>query len=206
MEQLLLAPPSRAHCPYLVLLAQEMQSEARALEAAFDELGRRDWNTDEAFARALFGEWINQWLGGLERLRWTHVEQPVQKARTSGSARAPAYARQSAEDNRLDWLAQWRALRELAVLPTDRDEAPKPGQDVVPIEALLMGRGHLDLAQRWAQAVDAGDRAFAQLPAVPSDAELMALSQTLKRITVLYQTEVAAALDVPLGVSDADGD
>jgi hypothetical protein len=62
------------------------------------------------------------------------------------------------------------------------------------------------LAQRWAQALDAADTAMNHLPAQASDTDLMALSQTLKGVTTLYQTEVAAALDVPLGFSDADGD
>ena len=50
------------------------------------------------------------------------------------------------------------------------------------------------------------DAAMAALPARAGEKDLMALSKTLKGVTTLYQTEVAAALDVPLGFSDADGD
>jgi hypothetical protein len=69
-----------------------------------------------------------------------------------------------------------------------------------------MGKGQIALAQRWGTALDAADAAMQRLPAKPSDAALMALSKTLKGVTTLYQNEVAAALDVPLGFSDADGD
>ncbi|HAX22249.1 MAG TPA: peptidase M75, partial [Hydrogenophaga sp.] len=81
-----------------------------------------------------------------------------------------------------------------------------PGQALIPIEALLMGKGHLALAGRWGQALDAVSAAVAGLPAQPGERELMALSRTMKTVTTLYQGEVASALDVPLGFSDADGD
>jgi predicted lipoprotein len=79
----------------------------------------------------------------------------------------------------------------------------------VPIEALLLGRGHIATAQRWGAALDAADAAVSALTLrtdEPSPAELLALSSRLKAVTSLYQREVAAALDVPLGFSSADGD
>ena len=47
---------------------------------------------------------------------------------------------------------------------------------------------------------------MAALQAQASSRELLALAQRMKTVTVLFQNEVAAALDVPLGFSDADGD
>ena len=207
MEMLLVGPSDPAHCPYLVLIAEGIAAEATALRSGFESLATRDWTTDEDAARAAFAEWINQWLGGLERLRWMHIEQPVQRARMAGDKRAPAFARQSMADNTAEWRAQWQALRAQARLkPEQVSQPPQPGQGLIPIEALLMGKGHIALAGRWGQALDAADTVIGQLPAKPSKEQLLALSKTLKGVTSLYQAEVAAALDVPLGFSDADGD
>jgi uncharacterized protein len=207
MEQLLAAKPSPAHCPYLVLTAEGIEAEAVALRAGFDQLAARDWTSDEDAARAAFAEWINQWLGGLERLRWIHIEQPVQKARTAGKGHAPEFARTAAADNAAEWRVQWQALLTQARLrPEQRSQPPQPGQGLLPVEALLMGKGQIALTQRWVQALDRADSAIAALPAKAGEKELMALSKILKGVTTLFQAEVAAALDVPLGFSDADGD
>lgn len=208
LETLLRAQPfDTRHCGYLALIAEGIEAEAVALREAFDQLAGRDWTEDEEGARTAFAEWINQWLGGLERLRWIEIEQPVQRARTAGHGRAPEFARQTMADNIGAWRAQWQALRAQARLhPAQLDTPPQPGQDLVPIEALLMGKGHMAVAQRWVQAIDGVDGALAALPAQPSGDDLMALSRTMKKLTSLYQGEVASALDVPLGFSDADGD
>lgn len=207
MDLLLAGQADSAHCPYLVLIAEGIAAEATALREGFERLASRDWNADEGMARGAFAEWINQWLGGLERLRWMHIEQPVQRARTAGSGRPPALARQATTDNMAEWRTQWLALRVQARLePAQRTQPPMPGQGLIPIEALLMGKGHIALALRWGQVLDAADAAIDQLPSTPSQDQLMALSKTLKGVTTLYQSEVAAALDVPLGFSDADGD
>ena len=83
---------------------------------------------------------------------------------------------------------------------------PQPGKALVPIEALLLGKGLKPLAQRWAQAVDRASADLAALTPDASDDDLLAMAQRMKAVTVLYQNEVAAALDVPLGFSSADGD
>ena len=207
MDLLLQSPPSPSHCPYLVLLAEGIEAEARALREGFDALAARDWMSDEAVARTAFAEWINQWLAGLERLRWAQIEQPLQRAHTAGRAQAPAFARQRLEDNRAEWQAQWQALQAQARLqPAQRREPPRPEQSVIPIEALLMGKGQMALAERWGKAIDAVSAGMAALPARPSERELLAVSRPMKALASLYQGEVAAALDVPLGFSDADGD
>lgn len=208
MEALLLAKPVDARtCGYLTLVAEGIEAEASALRNAFDQLAIRDWTEDEEGARTAFAEWINQWLGGLERLRWIEIEQPVQRARTAGQGRPPVFARRSMDDNLAAWRTQWQALRNQARLaPGQQDAPPQPGRDLIPIEALLMGKGQMALAQRWAQAIDSVDRALATLPARPEGDEWMALSATMKKLTALYQQDIASALDVPLGFSDTDGD
>lgn len=208
LEALLRARPFDAgQCGYLALVAEGIEAEAMALRQDFDRLAGQDWAQDEAGAAKAFAEWVNQWLGGLERLRWIEIEQPVQRARTADAGREPAFARQAMADNIAGWRAQWQALRAQARLRPDQSEAPpRPGQDLIPIEALLMGKGQIALARRWAQAIDGVDAALAALPAQPGSDTLMALSRTMKAVTSMYQAEVAGALDVPLGFSDADGD
>lgn len=207
MEALLAAQPSPVHCPYLVLLAEAIAQEASALTTAYSQRAAQDWSADEALARSAYGEWVNQWLGGLELLRWQQIEQPLQKARTSGSTAPPSFARQTLEDNRNDWVAQWSSLRAQARLaPEVRRTPPAPGQAIIPIEALLLGKGRIELATRWAQAIDTADTLMTRLPAQPSERDLQSIGQALKRIAALYQNEVAGALDVPLGFSSADGD
>lgn len=207
LEQLLAAPAQPAHCPYLALVAAGIEAEAIALRQALDALARQDWTADEDATRKAFGDWINQWLGGLENLRWQQIEQPVQRARTAGRGQAPAFARKAMEDNRADWRAQWQSLQAQARLrPGQRAQPPTPGESLLSIEALLLGKGQLALAERWGRAIDAVTAALDALPAQPKEAELMALSSRMKAVTSLYQGQVAAALDVSLGFSSADGD
>jgi uncharacterized protein len=197
-------------CRYVDLVAQGISAEARVLATELDALARRDWSESPEEAGTAFGEWVNQWLGGLERLRWAHIEKPLQAHRTSveGGAQQPIeFPRLDREANLADWRAQWQSLKAQArLLPGQYAEPPRPGLALVPIEALLIGKGRLALAQHWAQALDAVDAGMSALSPKSGDRELLALTGRMKAVTVLYQNEVAAALDVPLGFSDADGD
>lgn len=207
METLLFRVSPAAHCPYLVLIAEGIEAEAQALSKAFAELAVKDWTTDEEAARSGFAEWVNQWLGGLESLRWQQMELPIQKARTTKAGQPPSFARRRMEDNVADWRAQWQSLRAQARLAAGvPNNPPEPGKALAPIEALLLGKGHIALAERWGKAIDAATSAMESLSARPSERELLALSSSLKAVGSLYQGEVAAALDVPLGFSSADGD
>lgn len=204
---------NRGRCTYALLVAQGIAAEASALRADFEGLALRDWQVDEESAdaearvaqtRAAFAEWVNQWLGGLERLRWLQMEQPLVKAQTAG--KPPAFPRQEWADNLADWRAQWDSLRAQALLSDPQAAPPVPGQAFVPIEALLYGKGQVQLAARWRQAITAADAALGRLGSPYSRADLEGATRQLKELTVLYQQQVAAALDVPLGFSDADGD
>ncbi len=46
----------------------------------------KDWSESPDDATSAFAEWINQWLGGLEQLRWTRIEKPIQTHRTKGAS------------------------------------------------------------------------------------------------------------------------
>lgn len=196
-----------AQCRFATLAAQAIAVEARELQTALDALARKDWSESPEDTGTAFAEWINQWLGGLERLRWAHIEKPLQSHRTAGRRGAVEFPRRTRETNLADWRAQWQSLRAQARLtPAQLAQPPQPGQSQVPIEALLMGKGQLALAQRWAQALDAVNAGMDALKPQATARELLALTQRMKAVTVLYQNEVAGALDVPLGFSDADGD
>jgi predicted lipoprotein len=198
-----------ATCRYAGLVAQGIAAEARALSTEVAALMKNDWSESPDDAASAFTEWINQWLGGLERLRWAHIEKPIQTHRTTGapSSEPLAFPRLTREANLADWRAQWKSLRTMARLqPGQYAAPPEPGKALVPIEALLIGKGLVPLAQRWAQAIDRTSADLAALTPQASEAELLAMTQRMKTVTLLYQTEVAAALDVPLGFSSADGD
>lgn len=197
--------PSPERCRYAGLLAEGIALEAKALQEAITAEASRDLAaTPEAVGKA-YAEWVNQWLGGWERLRWQQIEQPLHKARTSG--KPVEWQRHTLESSVTDWRTQWQALQAQARLSAaQRQQPPQPGAELIPLEALLVGKGQLALAQRWAQALDRVQMAFDRLGPQSSTPQLLLLAKDMKAVTALYQNEVAAALDVPLGFSDADGD
>jgi len=212
LEWLLRRPLDAATCAYAGLLSQGLEAEAAALSTEIAALATttaqestREAEDENPTMGPLFVEWVNQWLGGWERLRWAHIEQPVQKARSRQGG--PEFARQDRAANLADWRAQWAQLKAQARLaPGQLQAPPQPNQTLIPIEALLLGKGQLGLAERWARALDKVDARLAALQPQAGDKELLALAQEMKSVTVLYQNEVAQALDVPLGFSEADGD
>ncbi|ARU05005.1 hypothetical protein CCO03_10195 [Comamonas serinivorans] len=244
--------PATPACAFAAQVARAITAEASALQADLSATPAKAWDNpgtgeegeadpDQA-ARAAqatseaMAEWVNQWLGALERLRWAQMDKPIQAA--EGSGKPPALARQRLADNLADWQMQWQALKAQAVLtPAQRRTPPVPGQSLIPIEALLLSKGHIALAARWRQRVEAADAALHRLqsagapdsrstgrkanqaarpsanPAAnqmgwtpPLQREVVAAAARLKVVTALYQAEVAPALDIPLGFSDADGD
>ncbi len=193
------AAPRSGACTYAVLAAQAVQHEAEALRSAFDALAAAP--PEEEAAVTAFVEFINQWLGGLERLRWMGMEKPLREAETRGAA--PAFARAPSGQTGAAWAAEWAGLRALARQPDSG--APAIGAGPVSIESYLRGRGHIALAERWRSAVDEADRAMQSVrPGQPASVD--AAARTLKKLTTLMQSDVAGSLDVNLGFSSADGD
>ncbi len=202
------ATPPTAACRYAELVAQGIAAEARELRAEFDQWAAKAWDHEPEATTAALAEWVNQWLGGLERLRWAHIEKPITTHRTTGNAakgQPVPFARADRDSNLRDWRAQWQGLLAQGRLPPGA-QPPAAGQALVPMEALLMGRGQLDLARRWGQALDNVTAGLDRLTPKSSERELLAVAKSMKAATVLFQNEVASALDVPLGFSDADGD
>jgi len=193
--------PNTPACRYASLAAREVHSEAQALQKGFAKLAQTPWNEDESMAAPdLMAEFINQWMGGLERLRWQQMEKPL---RSQGKSARPDFARSASETSLQTWRAQWAALRTLAV--HGGGAAPVAGKDIVPIELYLRGRGLNDLAQQWLDAVQAADQAMAQLATPDKEAVLQAV-KALNQVKQQMQDKVAPALQVNIGFSDADGD
>ena len=187
---------------------EKAAAEARALQNELGEWATREWEDEPEVTTAALAEWVNQWLAGLERLRWAHIEKPITSHQTTGGAakgRPVPFARLDRDSALRDWRAQWQSLLAQGRLPAG-SAPPAAGQALVPMEALLMGRGQLALAQQWGQALDQVSAGLGALTPRASERELLALTKSMKAVTVLFQNDVAAALDVPLGFSDADGD
>lgn len=216
--------PASPECAFALQVAKAISAEAQSLQAALEPLRSKTWSVEGSESEpedvaspgaketgAAIEEWVNQWLGGLERLRWAQMEKPIKVV--GGGGKAPAFARIAMADNWREWQTQWQALHAQALLtPAQRQQPPVPGKDLISIEALLLSKGHIALAQRWRDAigvVDAAMPASGKLPAkegAQANSEILALATKLKGITALYQAEVAPALDIPLGFSDSDGD
>lgn len=189
------AEPGTPACRYALALAAEIVVEADALEAAFAELAAREWTDDAAVAGV--NEFVNQWVGGLERLRWPGMEKPLRAERPGELPRAASGSTAAA------WAAQWDALRALAVF--EGRAAPAPGAGLVPLETWLRGRGQNPLAGALVQAVQRSSTALQGLQPTAPPAVWQA-AQSLAALKHLAEAQVAPALEVSIGFSDADGD
>ncbi|MGN6827449.1 imelysin family protein [Paucibacter sp. M5-1] len=199
LEQLLWQPrmePSARR--YAALLVEELVAEAQALRQGFAELaGREPEAWDEETQLAGSAELLNQWVGGLERLRWAQMEKPLR----SGKEALP---RATSGLTAAAWAAQWQSLRGLALFE-GRQRAPAPGEGLVPLESWLRGRGRNQEADALRSSALAADAKLQGLnPAQP--APVLAAAKALEALKRLVQERVAPALDLSLGFSDADGD
>ncbi|QNN55412.1 imelysin family protein [Diaphorobacter ruginosibacter] len=222
--------PSTAECAFALQVAKAITVEAAALASDFKTLESRRWNegseeggetsgrlgaTAEETGSAM-AEWVNQWLGGVERLRWIEMEKPIKTV--EGTDKPASFARMAMADNLLEWQAQWQSLLMHALLtPAQRQLPPVPGKDLISIEALLLTKGHIALSLRWRDALGA---VTMQLNEITKEAggvhgpqagdraneRILALAARLKAITVMFQSDIAPALDIPLGFNDTDGD
>lgn len=200
------AAPQSPACAYAVEVALDVEREATALRTAFEATTGTDWEAEDQQERSTqaMGEFINQWVGGIERLRWAHMEKPLRAAQ---GTRTPDYPRLASGQTVAAWQAEWQAVRSLAVLP-DGAAVPAPGAAVVPLETYLRGRGLNPLADRLLQAAQAVDQALAPLAptGVPDAARVLPAAKALSALKHLAEAEIAPALEVSIGFSDADGD
>jgi len=187
-------------CSYAQRVAEELAREAQALRDAVGKAAAADW--DEARGDAAFAEFINQWIGAAERLRWTQIDKPRKEAATRGRAK-PAFPRAASGQTAASWQRQWQVLREGAV--HDGGALPRPGDGLVPLESYLRGRGLNELADAWAARIERTGAGLQGLQ--PGDNKrLDAAVRELAATKALAQDKLAPALEVSIGFSDSDGD
>ncbi len=198
--------PASPACSYAVEVALDVEREALALQAAFKEASTTDWGAEDEQERSTqaMGEFINQWVGGIERLRWAHMEKPLRAAQ---GTRAPDYPRAASALTAEAWTAEWSTLRTLAVLPAEA-AVPAPGQALVPLETYLRGRGLNPLADRLVKTTQDIDSAFSALTRAGQNngTQVQQVAKALSALKRLAEAEIAPALQVSIGFSDADGD
>jgi len=195
--------PATPACRYAVQVAADIQREADTLTKAFKELAERPPGQAEESQGPAMSELINQWTGALERLRWADMEKPRLAGNAQGGRNAVAYARGASGQTAARWAAQWQALRTLGAWQAG--EAPRPGAGLAPIETYLRGLGRNEPADLLAQSVGKADKAM-QNASPTNKAGMATAGRALADLKKLAEAEVAPALEVSIGFSDADGD
>ncbi len=193
--------PGTPRCGYAISVAEHLQREADALAAAFGAQAGEE--PDPEHTLAAFAEAVNQWVGGVERLRWAFMRKPIEVARSRDEA--PEFPRQRSGQSHDSWSARWSTLREHAVLGARATPQRTGSGQLIPFETWLRSRGANELADQLVRATAQADRAMAQAqPRQPATVE--AAADALAQLTRLMQAELAPALNVSIGFSDADGD
>lgn len=169
--------PGSPECIYAVQVAEELRREAASLTAAPP-------------GKPSLTDLVNQWVAGLERLRWAQMELPLRAALTSNGREAPDYPRRASGATALAWAAQWSALRDRSL-----------GEES--LAAALRAKG---------QSADALGAAVARVEAAMNGLQaedvqrVLAAAKELAALKRLVEDQVAPALGVLIGFSDADGD
>jgi uncharacterized protein len=188
LEWLLWRTPLRgAPCAYAQRVAAHLAGEAKSLAAAYAAPRERDDETTQRDFAAL----LNQLVGGVATLRWAQIGKP----RREGKAQWP---RATSGLTREAWQARTQALQQLLEHHVQAD-AP------VALEPFLRGRGMNPLADRVRQASLRASTAMAGASPARA-ATLPATEQALAALERVVGSEVAPALEVTIGFSDADGD
>lgn len=198
--------PGSPACGYAHEVAQDVARESAALETSFREAAGTDWGAEDEQEESTqaIGEFVNQWVGGIERLRWAQMEKPLRAAQ---GTRTPDYPRAASGHTLAAWAATWTGLRSLTTLPATA-QAPVAGEALVPLEMVLRGKGLNPLADRLRQATDTVDASMAQVQkaGTRNKPAIQQAARDLAALKFLAESEVAPALQVSIGFSDADGD
>lgn len=203
------AHPDSPACSYAHEVAQDVARESAALAKAYADAATTDWGAEDEQEQSTqaISEFVNQWVGGIERLRWAQMDKPLRAAGSGSGARMPDYPRTASGTTLAAWAATWGGLRSVTTLPASAD-IPAAGEALVPLEMYLRGKGLNPLADKLRQATDKVDASMAQVQKSGLQNKV-AIQQTAKDLTALKflaESEVAPALQVSIGFSDADGD
>jgi uncharacterized protein len=204
LEWLLWAPAAPQHDAakaFALETARDLQREADAVAEGFAALAERD--LDEESVVASFAEILNQWIGGVEQLRMQRLVRPVEEARTGG-ARSPLLLRPWSGVDAEERAVRWRALQAAAVF-AGGTAPPRGHGQLVTIETYLRGRGLNHLADRLRAVAASADRAL-RAAGADRPASMLLAAQYLSKAKHLAEADLAPALEVRVGFSDADGD
>ena len=209
LEWLLWTRPAQSGspaCSYAHEVAQDVARESAALHQDLANAASTDWGAEDEQEQSTqaISEFVNQWVGGMERLRWAQMEKPLRAAQ---GARAPDYPRSASGTTLAAWAATWAGLRSVTVLPAHA-ATPAPGKALVPLETYLRGKGLNPLADKLRRATDTVDASMAQVQksGERNKATIQQTAKDLAALKFLAESEVAPALQVSIGFSDADGD
>ena len=198
--------PGSPACAYAHEVAQDVARESAALQTAFADASGTDWGAEDEQEQSTqaIGEFVNQWVGGIERLRWAQMEKPLRAAQ---GTRTPDYPRTASGNTLAAWAATWAGLRSVTVLPADA-ATPAPGEALVPLETYLRGKGLNPLADKLRQAAGKVDASMAQVQkaGLKDKTAIQQTARDLAALKFLAESEVAPALQISIGFSDADGD
>lgn len=198
--------PGTPACNYTHEVAQDLAREAAALQTDFTEASAVDWGAEDEQEQSTqaISEFVNQWVGGIDRLGWAQMDKPVRSAQ---GTRAPDYPRNASGTTLAAWAATWAGLRSVTVL-ADGGAVPAPGAALVPLEIFLRGKGLNPLADQLRQATEKVDAAMAQVQkgGVQNKAAIQQTARNLAALKFIAESEVAPAMQVSIGFSDADGD
>ena len=203
--------PGTPACTYAIQVAADVQREAEALSKEFAALAARQPGEAEEGNVAALGELVNQWTGGLERLRWGEMEKPRLAGATGNPASASArhaavFSRTTSGQTAARWQAQWQALRELGASPAAASAAPKtPGSGLASLESYMRGLGRDEPANKLAQSVAKADKAMRTLSPT-NKAGVATIARSIADVKKVAENDVAPAMEVTIGFSDADGD
>lgn len=204
---------------YSRLLSEDILQHARQLRKTTQQMAAVQWGGETA--KAAFSELINQWLGAIERLRWSKLQKPLmQKAQGSRKAQ---YPREFSRQSSASWLRQWQAIYQMAGFDATPDASvptlkSNTSSGLITLETYLRGLGDNPLADRLAnrlQQCNTAIQALAPLQpllsaeAAPPAAVTTAVEQAGKQLETLQRLtehQLATAMQVSIGFSDADGD
>lgn len=201
--------PNTPACHYAEQIASEIQAEATALSRDFKALAAPGSFADREVVTVAMNEMVNQWIGGLERLRWTQMEKPLMRALSAKpDARSPPdFPRSASSTTVQSWAAQWKGIARITLAPQTPPQLP--GEGPLSLEIYLRGRGMQALADKL---VDLSQNVERALPSTASSTgfagktELLAATKAVADLKRFAEMEMSAALDVNIGFSDADGD
>lgn len=190
-------------CVYAAQLAGDIQREGEALKAIAQER-KSAASLDDVRLKMRMEELINQYIGGLETLRWHSMGKPLESATSSHPAGFP---RALSGGVRQAWLAQWRSLYEMAAWNGRKNPPPaiEEIQQAVPLSLYLRGQGLIDLSNKLDAALAKTDRAVkAARPDQP--VTIRAAMKELGALKNLVETQVSESLKISVYFTSADGD